>query len=77
MKPNYLGAMLATILFLVYPLSVGPVARVCVALRGQNTPPPPTLIAFYAPVEWVGDHFPAFNNFMVWYVSKWVPTDAS
>ena len=60
----HLAVWVAFLLLIIYPLSVGPVAKVCPS-------PPPALRQFYAPLGFICDRFPAAKNFYDWYGKLW------
>ena len=62
------------VLFIVYPLSFGPVCRLWLAAFGS--PPAPSsawdlLVAIYAPLIYLGNTFPPVADFFLWYLGLW------
>jgi hypothetical protein len=58
--------LLVVVLLLGYPLSIGPVAKLC-----SPGPAPQMIRAFYAPVGWAHDKSPAARAFLDWYEKLW------
>jgi hypothetical protein len=57
-------------LLIVYPLSIGPVARVVAASPGL---PPQALLSFYKPLETLYDNSYPAERFFDWYLKLWNP----
>ena len=54
----------------VYVLSIGPVAWVLLK-QLHTTEAPGWVSAFYYPLEWLGNHWPAFDSAMRGYSKLW------
>jgi hypothetical protein len=57
----------------LYALSVGPVARLCVALEiGDDSPIIGRVLqVFYTPLGWVVDQYDPVKRFFAWYLELW------
>ena len=63
--------MAVFLLFVVYPLSAGPVERLY--LHGYVPDPlTPVLRGFYGPLRWLSQEWDVFGKFMKWYVLLWL-----
>jgi hypothetical protein len=71
MKPRHLVPALGLVLFIAYPLSIGPAAWICY----RHYPPkePPALTAFYTPLAAACRQIPWLDDVMGRYISLWVP----
>jgi hypothetical protein len=65
-------AWVAAIMFIVYPLSPGPVAGVLVATGYKNNMTVESFYKkFYRPLGFIGDRVPAVGAFYHWYIPLW------
>jgi hypothetical protein len=55
--------------FVVYPLSIGPVAKASVHFNNGRAPRP--VVAMYAPLGYVIVHVPGAHDFFDWYGKLW------
>jgi hypothetical protein len=52
------------LIFLAYPLSIGPAAKLWGAV------PPGMVVAFYRPISWLCEKSPAVTKVVDWYLDK-------
>ena len=58
---------LFVLLFVVYPLSSGPVVRLWTALGLARDP----ILGFYTPLVFVAFYFSGFRSLFMWYLDLW------
>jgi hypothetical protein len=74
MKPRPCILSLLLAVFVVYPLSIGPVVRI----HHKTNPNRPMLDAantFYSPLFWFVENCRPMQNPFVWYVNLWLPDE--
>jgi hypothetical protein len=71
MKPRHFIPAMLLFLLVVYPLSIGPVARIIGAKNDRQFPD--VLLNLYSPVIWLLGHWPKIEAVEVEYVDWWLP----
>jgi hypothetical protein len=73
MKPRYYIACLFFAVFILYPLSIGPVGMFYFRIYPQGTKDPHWARVLYAPLIFAHNKSSTFANAFDWYMRLWIP----
>jgi len=71
MKVRYYIASILFAVFIVYPLSIGPLL-LCLKPYPRI---PDWVVTFYKPLAWVAERSPAAHQAYIWYMELWFPEE--
>jgi len=73
MKPRHLLPALFLCLLVGYPLSVGPVARIDIAMHPGRWDSSPWVYTLYSPLTYLADRVPLVDTLLRKYLTLWAP----